>query len=88
MSPPSCSNWPTPPPRRQDDRPDHVPRTDIGDYLGLTLETVSRTLAALKHDRVIDMAGPHHLLMLDRAALEEMTEGDEPAIRAGRAWNP
>jgi CRP-like cAMP-binding protein len=60
-------------------------RTDIGDYLGLTLETVSRTLAALKHDRVIDMAGPHHLLLLDRAALEEMTEGDEPAIRAGRA---
>ncbi|MDR6288181.1 CRP-like cAMP-binding protein [Inquilinus ginsengisoli] len=60
-------------------------RSDIGDYLGLTLETVSRTLAALKHDDLIDMAGPHSLVLLDRPALEEMTEGDEPAVRFGRA---
>jgi CRP-like cAMP-binding protein len=60
-------------------------RTDIGDYLGLTLETVSRTLAAMKHDGLIEMAGPHHVLLLDRPALEEMTEGDEPALRVGRA---
>jgi CRP-like cAMP-binding protein len=60
-------------------------RTDIGDYLGLTLETVSRTLAALKRDGLIDMAGPHSLVLLDRPALEEMTEGDEPAIRNCRA---
>jgi CRP-like cAMP-binding protein len=60
-------------------------RSDIGDYLGLTLETVSRTLAALKHEGLIDMAGAHRLVLLDRSALEEIAAGDEPAARLGRA---
>lgn len=60
-------------------------RSDIGDYLGLTLETVSRILAALKHDGLIEMAAPHRLVLLDRCALEEITTGDEPAVQLGRA---
>ncbi|MGL4961359.1 MAG: helix-turn-helix domain-containing protein [Inquilinus sp.] len=56
-------------------------RCDIGDYLGLTLETVSRTFAALKHDSLIEMTGAHCVSLLDRPALELMTEGDEPAVR-------
>jgi CRP-like cAMP-binding protein len=56
-------------------------RCDIGDYLGLTLETVSRILAALKHDGLIEMTGAHRVSLLDRPALELMTEGDEPAVR-------
>jgi len=60
-------------------------RCDIGDYLGLTLETVSRTFAALKHDGLIELAGAHRVLLLDRPALESITEGDEPAVRLGHA---
>ena len=60
-------------------------RCDIGDYLGLTLETVSRTFAALKHDGLIEMTGAHRLSLLDRSALEQITEGDEPAVRLGNA---
>lgn len=60
-------------------------RSDIGDYLGLTLETVSRIFAALKHDGLIEMTGAHRVSLLDRPALELMTEGDEPAVRLGNA---
>uniref|UniRef100_UPI0031DF12FF helix-turn-helix domain-containing protein n=1 Tax=Inquilinus sp. TaxID=1932117 RepID=UPI0031DF12FF len=60
-------------------------RSDIGDYLGLTLETVSRTFAALKHEGLIEMAGAHRVMLLDRPSLELMTEGDEPAVRFGNA---
>jgi len=60
-------------------------RGDIGDYLGLTLETVSRTFAALKHGGLIELAGAHRLLLLDRPALESITEGDEPPVRLGHA---
>jgi CRP/FNR family transcriptional regulator, nitrogen fixation regulation protein len=31
-------------------------RRDIADYLGLTIETVSRTLTRLKEDGVVDVA--------------------------------
>jgi CRP-like cAMP-binding protein len=60
-------------------------RGDIGDYLGLTLETVSRTLATLKQERLIEMAAPHRLVLLDLPALEDITKGNEPALRVGRA---
>ncbi|WP_186002936.1 helix-turn-helix domain-containing protein [Mycobacterium sp. KBS0706] len=60
-------------------------RSDIGDYLGLTLESVSRILSALKHDGLIEMAGAHRLVLLDRIALEQITAGDEPAVRLARA---
>ncbi|TSD83995.1 cyclic nucleotide-binding domain-containing protein [Mycobacterium sp. KBS0706] len=63
-------------------------RADIADYLGLTLGTISRTLADFKHAGLIDMAGPHHLVLLDRRLLEKLAEGDEPATRAEAARMP
>ncbi len=51
-------------------------RLDIADYLGLTLETVSRTLADLKHAHVIDLEGPHLALVRDVEALRSLAEGD------------
>jgi|GEM_PF-152612 len=63
-------------------------RADIADYLGLTLGTISRTLADLKHAGLIDMAGPHHLVLLNRKLLGKLAEGDEPATRAEAARMP
>jgi CRP/FNR family nitrogen fixation transcriptional regulator len=51
-------------------------RTDIADYLGLTIETVSRTFSTLKQEGVIALPSAQHVVILDRDALEEMS-GDE-----------
>jgi len=51
-------------------------RTDIADYLGLTIETVSRTFSTMKHEGVIGLPSAQHVEILDRDALEEMS-GDE-----------
>jgi CRP/FNR family nitrogen fixation transcriptional regulator len=51
-------------------------RTDIADYLGLTIETVSRTFSVLKQERVIALPSSHRVIVRDRRALEELT-GDE-----------
>ena len=48
-------------------------RTDIADYLGLTIETVSRTFSALKRDRVIALANAHRVTIVDLAALETLS---------------
>lgn len=55
----------------------HLPmkRADIGDYLGLTIETVSRNLTKLKVSRVIQLKSNSEIRILDRAALELMAEG-------------
>lgn len=47
-------------------------RTDIGDYLGLTMETVSRILSQLKSDGLIVQRNMHELRIADRAALLEL----------------
>jgi CRP/FNR family transcriptional regulator, anaerobic regulatory protein len=42
-------------------------RKEIGNYLGLKLETVSRTLHGLQHQRVLRVDGKHlHITDLDR----------------------
>jgi len=51
-------------------------RTDIADYLGLTIETVSRTFSMMKHEGVIALPSAQHVVILDRDALKEMS-GDE-----------
>jgi CRP/FNR family nitrogen fixation transcriptional regulator len=51
-------------------------RTDIADYLGLTIETVSRTFSMLKHEGAIALPSAQHVVILDRDALEAMS-GDE-----------
>ena len=51
-------------------------RSDIADYLGLTIETVSRTLTKLKQDGLIALATPDRIEILDRDQLEELAAGD------------
>ena len=40
-----------------------MPRSDIANYLGLTIETVSRTLAELKNEQIIKMIGTHDIFL-------------------------
>lgn len=49
-------------------------RSDIADYLGLTKETVSRVLSALKRDRIVRLAALDRVEILNRAALEQRAE--------------
>jgi CRP/FNR family nitrogen fixation transcriptional regulator len=47
-------------------------RNDIGDYLGLTIETVSRTLSQLEREGIIAIPNARRIRFLRRPALEEM----------------
>jgi len=49
-------------------------RTDIGDYLGLTMETVSRAFSQLKSSGIITQHGLHELAIAKPAALVELTK--------------
>ncbi len=51
-------------------------RSDIADYLGLTIETVSRTLTRLKADRLIALPDAHSVDLLDPARLKVIADGD------------
>jgi CRP/FNR family transcriptional regulator len=66
--------------RRRGPLPAELPlpmtRSDIGDFLGLTLETVSRSFAAFKRQAVIAEPGQHRLRILDMDALLCLTEGE------------
>ena len=47
----------------------HMPRRDIADYLGLTIETVSRTFSRLETEAAISLPTPWRVLLRDPAAL-------------------
>jgi len=49
-------------------------RRDIADYLGLTLETVSRTFAILRDKKMLQVDGPTNkqIVLLDRRGLAEL----------------
>lgn len=49
-------------------------RTDIGDHLGLTMETVSRALSQLKSAGIIGLKNSHDVVIRDRAQLEDIAE--------------
>lgn len=49
-------------------------RTDIGDHLGLTMETVSRELSHLKSEGIIELKNSHQIRFRNRSALEELAE--------------
>jgi CRP/FNR family transcriptional regulator len=49
-------------------------RSDIADYLGLTKETVSRVISAMKRDRVIRLQALDVVEIVDRDALEQLAE--------------
>jgi CRP/FNR family transcriptional regulator, anaerobic regulatory protein len=50
-------------------------RADIADYLGLTIETVSRTFTQLKRDGIIGLPAADHCIVNDWDALRELAEG-------------
>ncbi|WP_300302373.1 cyclic nucleotide-binding domain-containing protein [Ferrovibrio sp.] len=49
-----------------------MPRVDIADHLGLTIETVSRVVTQLRQRRLIDLRGSNDVAILNRDALEEL----------------
>lgn len=63
--------------RGQPANPIAVPmsRNDIGDYLGLTTETVSRTLTRLRKSGAISLESDRKVNLLDGEALQELAEG-------------
>ena len=52
-----------------------MPRADIGDYLGLSLETVSRTFTVLRDQGLIKLGDAHTVELLDRDELRQIAEG-------------
>ena len=50
-------------------------RGEIADYLGLTIETVSRTLSRFKADCKISLPSNDAVIILDRHWLEELASG-------------
>ncbi len=51
-------------------------RSDIADYLGLTIETVSRTFTALKEEGLIDLPSAQHVVLSDLEAIEAAANAD------------
>jgi CRP-like cAMP-binding protein len=47
-------------------------RQDIADYLGLTIETVSRTLTSLETAATIDVPTSRRIVLRNRSALSRM----------------
>jgi CRP/FNR family transcriptional regulator, anaerobic regulatory protein len=52
-------------------------RVDIADFLGLTIETVSRTFTKLKQQRLIGIDQNTTIRLRDRIALARLAEGEE-----------
>jgi CRP/FNR family transcriptional regulator len=51
-------------------------RADVADYLGLTVETVSRQFTKLAQAGLIKLDGAHHVILSDPEALHDMAEGE------------
>ena len=52
-------------------------RTDIGDFLGLTIETVSRTFTKLKLRGLIELPHCNQVTLLDIDELNSLADGEE-----------
>ena len=65
-----------------------VGRMDMADYLGLTIETVSREFSKLKRDGLISLNGPQRVVLRRLGSLQEIAGVDEdddalqPGLRA------
>lgn len=68
------TNTSTPPGQIEIELP--MNRSDVADYLGLTVETVSRLLSHLRSRRIIDLPTTNHVIFLDREALEDICAGN------------
>ena len=62
-------------------------RADIGDFLGLTIETVSRTFSKLKMLGLIELPCSNQVRLVDTQELESLADGDEQGS-AGRSRKP
>ena len=47
-------------------------RQDIADYLGLTIETVSRTLTILENAATIELSSSRRIVLRNRSALTRL----------------
>jgi CRP/FNR family transcriptional regulator len=56
-------------------------RTDIGDFLGLTIETVSRTFTKLRQLGLIELPASNHVRLLGTRQLECLADGEERALQ-------
>jgi CRP/FNR family transcriptional regulator len=54
-----------------------VGRLDMADYLGLTIETVSREFSKLRRDGLISLNGPHNVVLRRMRSLQEIAGVDE-----------
>jgi CRP/FNR family transcriptional regulator len=52
-------------------------RTDIGDYLGLTIETICRCVSKLKSEGLITLQGPHRIILNKPRALQDLAGDDD-----------
>ena len=50
-------------------------RADMADFLGLTIETVSRQLTKLKKDGIISISHNRHIVIIDMDVLLKASEG-------------
>ncbi len=57
-----------------------ITRTDMADYLGLTIETVSRQITRLKSSKIISITGNREFLVPDLDRLAEVAGHDEPGL--------
>lgn len=62
-------------------------RGDIGDHLGLTLHTVSRTMSEIGRRGLISFQGPQHVRIEDRGRLQALA-GEEEAEGLGLGCSP
>lgn len=55
----------------------HLPmtRSDIADYLGLTIETISRTFSRFKAEKLIEIPGNAEIVILRHDLLDELATG-------------
>jgi CRP/FNR family nitrogen fixation transcriptional regulator len=56
-------------------------RRDIADYLGLTIETISRTVKRLEKDSIIALPTSRRVVLRNRVALKRLADGEEGALR-------
>jgi len=55
-------------------------RQDIGDYLGLTIETVCRALSELRRARIIAIPNRSHVTIRDPATLQAIAQGESDLV--------